>query len=147
MFDIRKNKKLGTFLFWLLWPLVWFYAPLNIRIRAIVLFENKVLVVKNWFGPNTWQLPGGGRKTGEPVKETAYREIYEELGFKLDINKIVDLTDDFVVVRRFGIMYRYKYVVVNLSKKPKIDISSEISEFDWSEDLDSLIPAEVSLPS
>lgn len=131
MIDLRKNKKLGTVLFYILWPLVWFYAPLRVRVRVIIRVKDEVLVVKNWFGPNFWQLPGGGMKNGETVADTASREIKEELGVCIKDKDIISISDDFLVVRSFGLLFRYRYALVNLKIKPKTTISSEITDEDW----------------
>ena len=85
---------MGTFLFYLLWPLVWFYAPLTIRVRVVLLYEDEVLVVKNWFGPNSWQLPGGGRKRNEKIIEAGIREIKEELSIDLIEKQCQQLTKE-----------------------------------------------------
>jgi 8-oxo-dGTP pyrophosphatase MutT (NUDIX family) len=131
MRSVINNKKLGTLLFFMLWPLVWFYAPLRVRVRVIVKVKNEVLVVRNWFGPNVWQLPGGGMKIGESSIDTARREMEEELGLTEQDYKLKLLSDTVYVVRQSGLLLRYQYAVIVMDKKPEINISSEISASEW----------------
>ncbi len=124
---------MGTFLYYLLWPLVWFYAPLKVRVRVALVCKGRILVVKNWFGPNNWQLPGGGRKFGESIQRTAYREILEELSITLDENKMKILVSKPVLFWSKGLLYRYQYVFVEITEKPDIKTSHEITDTAWKE--------------
>ena len=135
---------MGTMLFYLLWPLVWFYAPLTIRVRAVLLYEDEVLVVKNWFGPNSWQLPGGGHKRGETVIETAIREIKEELSIELDVKQCRQLNDEPIVKSKSGLLMRYYLVEVVLDNKPSITANKEITDHEWKtvSSVSDLIPAQ-----
>jgi len=135
---------MGTFFFYLLWPLVWFYAPLTIRVRVILRYEDEVLVVKNWFGANSWQLPGGGRKRNETIIETGVREIKEELSIDLDAKQCRQLTDEPIVKSRSGLLLRYYLVEVTLDSKPKITTNKEITDYEWKaiSSLSKLIPTQ-----
>jgi 8-oxo-dGTP pyrophosphatase MutT (NUDIX family) len=129
--DVRKFKKLGMFLYYLLWPLVWFYAPLKTRVRVLLIYKDEVLLVKNWFGPNIWQLPGGGTKIGESSTATAAREINEELGIKINLGAIRLLNEIPLTVRSRGLILRYQYAYVDLQSKPRVVMSSEITDVMW----------------
>lgn len=55
------------------------------RISIKVLIKNnanELLVVQDTTN-NTWEIPGGGLDHGETIKQTAKREIQEELGIEL----------------------------------------------------------------
>jgi 8-oxo-dGTP pyrophosphatase MutT (NUDIX family) len=137
------RKIIGTTLFYFLWPFIWFYSPLRVRVRVIIRFENEILVVKNWFGPNSWQLPGGGKKIGETSIQTAVREVYEELNIeKNDKTKLVSekVTD----VRFYGLPFRYQYVLMDLKIKPNIELSDEIYEYSWINISKYKLPEEIS---
>lgn len=117
---------MGKLLFIILWPLVWFYAPLRVRVRVLVTDGEKALLVKNWFGPRSWQLPGGGMKYGETVLQTAQRELKEEVGIELSEKMFIKLTSQPMAVKQYGLLMRYHYVWVDrngtssdLSKKLK----------------------------
>lgn len=54
--------------------------------QALVLNENEqvLLVQLNCYKDNEWNIPGGGRESGETPEENAFREIVEELGIKYE---------------------------------------------------------------
>jgi 8-oxo-dGTP pyrophosphatase MutT (NUDIX family) len=131
MIDFTKNKSLGTILFYILWPLVWFYAPLRVRVRVILKVKNEVLLVKNWFGPNVWQLPGGGMKMGESSIDTARREMKEELGLTEQEHQLSLVSESVYIVKQRGLLLRYQYAVITMNKKPELNLSNEITEFVW----------------
>lgn len=131
MLNSRHNSKLGTILFYLLWPLVWFYAPLRVRVRVMLIVGTQVAVVKNWFGPSAWQLPGGGMKFGEQVFETAVREMHEELGVELKETTVQQLTTEPEIVKAEGLLFRYHYVVCKLDAKPEFELSKEVIDASW----------------
>lgn len=128
---LQNHKNLGMILFYLLWPLVWFYAPLRVRVRVIILVHGEILVVRNWFGSRNHQLPGGGMKFGESIMDTAKREIMEEVGVTLDTSKLKLLSENVQVVQRKGLLLRYKYLLASLPEKPPIEPSSEITDYKW----------------
>ena len=55
---------------------------LTIGVRAVLLDERKVLLLKHTYLPG-WQFPGGGVEPGEPAEESAAREVMEETGYAL----------------------------------------------------------------
>ena len=125
------KKHVGTVLFYLLWPLVWFYAPLTIRVRVLLRYGDEIIVVKNWFGPHSWQLPGGGKKFHESVIEAGIREIKEELSITVAQNQCSQLTRVPIVKSRSGLLMRYHFVEIKLLHKPDIIRSREISAHEW----------------
>lgn len=140
---MNKSKPLGTLLFYLSWPLIWFYGPLNIRVRVIIKSKSEILMVKNWFGPNSLQLPGGGKKFHEKPIDTAKREIKEELGIDLASNTRL-VSDDISIVKSNGILFRFVYVVSEFSEIPKVKPNREISGYKWVDINSNLIPEYVS---
>ena len=131
MLDFRNSKKTGIFLYYLLWPLVWIYAPLFVRVRVLLVVYVEVAVVKIWFGPNSWQLPGGGVKKNEKVALAATREIREELGYQMDASTLQRLTQKPLLLSSGGIFYRYHYVLYKLDKKPTLSVSHGITDTNW----------------
>jgi len=125
---------MGKILFFILWPLVWIYAPVTRRVRAVIIRDGKILVVKNWFGPGSWQLPGGGIKMGESVLDAGARELKEELGVNAKSTK--ELHDGFVIHKQFGLLMRYHFIKVELDDfKAALKLNREITNAQW-QDLD-----------
>jgi 8-oxo-dGTP pyrophosphatase MutT (NUDIX family) len=96
-----------------------------------MIFNGEVAVVKNWFGPNSWQLPGGGMKKTENVVSTAVREIQEEFNFKMDAGAIQQLTQNPLLTSVGGIFYRYQYVLCRLDSSPTLTVSHGITDIKW----------------
>ncbi len=120
----------GRILFYTLWPLIWIYAPLTRRVRAVIIFQGRVLLVKNWLGPGKWQLPGGGIKIGETVVEAVKRELSEELNVKT--SSTTELHSGFVVQKQFGLIFRYHFVLVEiLDLKKQLKTSKELTSAQW----------------
>ena len=60
-----------------------------IKVRAIILHEGKLLVVKHPHDPSFVALPGGHLEWGEDLKECVKREIIEELGVEPEIGRLL----------------------------------------------------------
>lgn len=66
----------------------------KLRVNGILIVDNKVLSVKmqkNEF----FCLPGGHIELGEDSKEAIIREMKEETGYDIMINKLIALTENF----------------------------------------------------
>ena len=57
---------------------------------ACALFDDdgRVLLVRHTYGRLNWELPGGGAEPGEAPDETAIREICEETGLEVEIERL-----------------------------------------------------------
>ncbi|MBI2609637.1 NUDIX hydrolase [Candidatus Giovannonibacteria bacterium] len=58
-----------------------------ISVKGVVFEENSVWLRKNQRGE--WELPGGKIEEGEQPMETVKREIFEELGFEVEVAKLI----------------------------------------------------------
>jgi len=54
------------------------------RVRALILVDGNVLLVRNWLGMQRWTLPGGGAKRSETDQDALSREVHEELGININ---------------------------------------------------------------
>lgn len=61
----------------------------DIRCRAIILHNDKILAVKHQVTSNYYALPGGHLEWGESVMECMKREIIEELGIEPKIGRLL----------------------------------------------------------
>ena len=66
-----------------------------IGVGVIVFRDDTVLLIRRGKEPKTheWSIPGGRQRLGEPVLETARREVWEETGVEIDICGFVDVID------------------------------------------------------
>ncbi len=58
------------------------FRPVRIGVRAMMIQEGKVWLVKQTYLPG-WFMPGGGVKRGETLEQAARREAKEETGAEL----------------------------------------------------------------
>jgi 8-oxo-dGTP pyrophosphatase MutT (NUDIX family) len=111
----------------------------TIGVRAVLLDERRVLLVKHTYTPG-WQFPGGGVEPGETAEIAAAREAFEETGYAAEgrpqllgfyLNRIAGGIRDHVAV------YIWREYKQTRAFKPNL----EIAECQWF-DVDAL-PADV----
>ena len=65
------------------------FRPKTRGVKVIIIYKDEILLIKNSYGVNLWNLPGGGVKRNEAFSLAAKREIKEEVGIKLtDLKKL-----------------------------------------------------------
>ena len=69
-----------------------YYDP-KVAAASIIEREGKVLMVRRAIQPGygLWSIPGGYVDRGEVVEEAAVREVWEETGLKVEIQRMVGL--------------------------------------------------------
>lgn len=83
------------------------------RVCGILKFQNKYLVVKIADNP-FYCLPGGHMEIGEDTETAVLREMSEELGFKVKINKLACIAQNFYNTQKNNSMcheFSYYYIV------------------------------------
>ncbi len=65
----------------------------QIRVTAVIISDSKILLVRQKAGQRKWSLPGGRLEQGESVSEGLKREVLEETGLVIDIEKLLYLTE------------------------------------------------------
>ncbi len=129
------KKLIMRILFWLLWPLIWVYAPLRTRSRVLVVCGDEFLVVKAYFGGGSWQLPGGGVGFGESASSASVRELKEEVSIVVsDVKPLVSLA----TYKEYGLFMRYVIFLSVIKTKPLVVNNKEIIESKWLPINDSL---------
>lgn len=67
---------------------------LNVRVAALIIHNNKVLTHRN-INKDHYCIPGGRIEIGKSSEETVKREIQEELGKKIKIEKYITTIENF----------------------------------------------------
>jgi ADP-ribose pyrophosphatase YjhB (NUDIX family) len=66
-------------LYWLRKTYQFFLRPINLGVRAMLIQDGKVLLVRHVY-QDGWFMPGGGMKRRETLEQAARRECHEEAG-------------------------------------------------------------------
>ena len=122
------------------------FKPVTFGVKAIILCDNEVLLVKN-VSESKWHLPGGGINNSESSYEAAKREVKEELDFDLELFLIKENLQNETDSIKFGdgrnllgvymshqegkrdTIYVY---VFKLSSKPKFEVNKiELLDARW----------------
>ena len=107
---------------------VFLVIPHRDRVRVIIADVNgRVLLVKGLFSRQQWALPGGGLKRVETYQQAAKREVFEELGLRIDKPKYIGHTYSHESFWRFPV--RVYSASVNNSGQEKLNF--EILESAW----------------
>lgn len=82
---------LGKISFYVSLPFLYLYGltAKSPRTRLLFVHDNSVLIVKNWFGEQTWTLPGGGVIGIETETAALAREVHEEIGIEIDASQLI----------------------------------------------------------
>lgn len=69
---------------------------LNIRVAGIIIKDNRVLMVKNLRSDYIYSL-GGRLKFGESARQGVVREVYEETGVHMEIDRLGFIHENFFI--------------------------------------------------
>lgn len=79
-----------------------------------------------------WSVPGGVIELGETVQDAVIREVREETGIDVQIERLVDVAD--AIIRDDQGKVRFHYVVIRYLTRPLTTIAkprSDVSEAEW----------------
>ncbi len=63
--------------------------PIRVSAKAIILDNNKILMIRNCDSAGDWYiLPGGGQNPGENLSDALKRECFEEIGAEVNVGPI-----------------------------------------------------------
>jgi len=127
----KNHKTIGSILFWLLWPGLFFYLKGSSRARVIIVRNKQILLVRNWLGPGQYSLPGGGLQPNEKPIDGAAREIKEETGISINPKSLTQVIPSFITSDK-GHSYKCYSYSVEVDKTTKISRQKfEIAEVRW----------------
>ncbi|AIE80308.1 Nudix hydrolase family protein [Bacillus cereus] len=66
---------------------------MQVRVTGILIEDEKVLLVKQRVANRNWSLPGGRVENGETLEEAVIREMREETGLEVNIQKLLYVCD------------------------------------------------------
>ncbi len=123
-------QKLGVTVFWLSWPLLYWYLRGSRRTRVLLVHNDNVLVTKSWVGDGKWSLPGGGLHHGESGADGALRELHEETGITIEKEQLIPLHS--AVYQAHGLGFAYECFVVEFKEMPPVPkLRSETVAAQW----------------
>jgi len=110
-------------------------API-VGIGAVIVKDNKVLLIKRAGEPGRglWSIPGGLVELGEKIKDAVRREVKEETGLDVKVDKIADVTE--IITRDDNGKIKYHFVIVDFFAIPlggELRPSSDALETKWVE--------------
>jgi 8-oxo-dGTP pyrophosphatase MutT (NUDIX family) len=97
----------------------------NVKKAGAIIFNHgldKILLIRGSYSKK-WGVPKGSSEPGETVREAAIREVYEETGLTIEIDK-------YTVPVKIGKLYLYTIFVDEIVPIQPIDIS-EIMDIQW----------------
>lgn len=67
----------------------------KVVVGGLVLLDGKILIIQRSNSddtfPGLWEIPSGGKKELEPAKAAVIREVYEETGVDVEVDRLVDV--------------------------------------------------------
>jgi 8-oxo-dGTP diphosphatase len=105
-----------------------------VGVGALIHSKGKVLLIKRKFEPNKnkWSLPGGALETGESLEDGCKRELREELGLKVRIHEIFQVSEEIIPDEKGKT--KFHFVLIDFLASPletRIVLNEESEEFRW----------------
>lgn len=101
---------------------------------ALILENGKLLLIRRGAKPGQgrWSIPGGLVELGELVQNAVVREVKEECGLDIEVERLIDVFDS--ITRDEKGRVQYQFVVVNFLAKIKGGIlknADDVLEARW----------------
>lgn len=105
-----------------------------VGVGAVVLKDGQLLLIKRLHEPGAgqWTLPGGAVELGEELEEATLREVWEECGIPIAIQKLAGVVNR--VIRDEEGRIQYHYVIVDYLAQPlsdRLKAGSDVAEAAW----------------
>ena len=105
-----------------------------VGVGAVIIHNGKILLVKRGSEPgrNKWSIPGGLVELGETIIETTVREVKEETGLDIEVQRLVDVVDNMETDE--GGRFRYHFIIIDFLaalKRGNLKAESDVIEAQW----------------
>ena len=90
-----------------------------VGVGAIIIQNGKILIVRRGSEPGKgkWSVPGGLVELGETVKQTVVREVKEECGLDVEVDRLIDVVDSMTFDENGKL--KYHFVILDFFVKLK----------------------------
>lgn len=65
----------------------------RVRVTGVLVEDDRILLVKQQVGAREWSLPGGKAEAGETLEQALVRELAEETGIAVRVDKLLYVCD------------------------------------------------------
>lgn len=105
-----------------------------VGVGAVVLQGSRLLLIKRLYEPGAgqWTLPGGAVELGEELEEATCREVWEECGIQITIQKLAGVVNRVILDAERHVQYHY--VIVDYLAQPvsdQLQAGSDVAEAAW----------------
>ena len=106
----------------------------RVAVGVVVVHRSSVLLVKRGQEPSRglWSIPGGLIELGESLEEAARREVMEETGIQVRIEKLLGVANN--IVQDDEGKTRFHYVLIDYLAQPltmRVKAESDAAEAKW----------------
>ena len=80
-----------------------------VGVGAIIVQDGKILIVRRSSEPGKgkWSVPGGLVELGETVEQAVVREVREECGLDVEVDRLIDVVDSMTFDRNGRLKYHF----------------------------------------
>lgn len=84
-----------------------------LTVGGIIFIDNAVVLIKRKYPPEAgkWTIPGGAVRMGELIEDALKREIIEETGLTIKVNKLIEIAEK--VIRDEEGKIKYHYIILD----------------------------------
>ena len=75
--------------------------PPRLALRAVIVEDDRLLIVNAWKDSDLWCAPGGGAEMHQSLPENLAREVWEECGLQVDVGPVCLLNEYHEPARAF----------------------------------------------
>jgi mutator protein MutT len=105
-----------------------------VSVGAAVVDGSRLLLIRRSKEPSKglWSVPGGVIELGETVQDAVKREVKEETGIDVQVERLLDVAD--AIIRDEQGQVRFHYVVIRYLARPLTTMArprSDVSEAKW----------------